>query len=335
MIIFLPKRIRPTGGTSTFAKKFQQAMKAYGHKVTFTFTPQYDVLLASPRAPLRHLLHAKIHGRPIIHRLDGVYYPGTVAGFLWPLHNLPLWIIQTFFADFIVYQSLFCQHSCEMFLGKARVPSTTIYNGVDLQHFRPDGKANELKDNIEQHLFITVSRFRREDQLLPLLTGFQEYRRTYHKNSKLIVIGSIASRLRPLLAQIRPDKNIVLQGIVPNQNLPEYLRAADVFLFTHRNPPCPNNVIEAMSCGLPVCGIADGAMPELVTSGQNGQLAADEGSPYEPRRYDASVFAQTIHQAFLHRKRYATMCRQVVKHRFTLHDMANDYQHVLQTLDRI
>jgi len=42
------------------------------------------------------------------------------------------------------------------------------------------------------------------------------------------------------------------------------LRAADIFLYSHLNPPCPNSVIEAISCGLPVVGFNSGSMSELL-----------------------------------------------------------------------
>ncbi|HMN63001.1 MAG TPA: glycosyltransferase, partial [Anaerolinea sp.] len=38
------------------------------------------------------------------------------------------------------------------------------------------------------------------------------------------------------------------------------------------NPPCPNAVIEALACGLPVVGFAAGSLPELLDT-QSGRMS--------------------------------------------------------------
>ena len=43
--------------------------------------------------------------------------------------------------------------------------------------------------------------------------------------------------------------------------------AGDVFLAFHRNEACPNVVLEAMACGLPILYVESGATPELVGAG--------------------------------------------------------------------
>lgn len=330
MIVFLPIKIAPTGGTSSFAKKIQAGLRKHGHEVIFEYQKKYDVLLASPSAPLKYLLDAKHRHKKIIHRLDGVYYPTSVAGWLYPLHNARLALTRNFFADTIIYQSVYSQKSCERFLGKTSKPAVTIYNGVDTNHFSPQGSKVNLRDTPDQHVFITVSRFRRSDQIVPLIESFNKYQKTQHANSKLVIIGNFIGAVQDIPKQHANNPSLQFLNIVPNGQLPSYLRAADAFLFTHLNPPCPNNVLEAMACGLPICGIADGAMPELVTSGVHGELipATSDGF-YKTRVSNKTAFVQNMVRVIEKKNLFAANCVQRVQEEFNLEKMVKNYLNVL------
>lgn len=50
-----------------------------------------------------------------------------------------------------------------------------------------------------------------------------------------------------------PDyREIIFQGTVPHDLLPDYLNCADVFVLPTSNEGCSNAIIEAMACGLPI-----------------------------------------------------------------------------------
>ena len=342
MRILLPINLQKTGGTSTFARKFKAGMETHGHQVVL-HDPNYklkiinyDALLVSPRAPWPLLRAAKRANIPIIHRLDGVYYPATIAGRKYPIYNLPLRVIRNRLADAIIYQSQYSKKQCDHFLGRLS-PKTyppkpkIIYNGVDTDHFSPSGHAVNLRDNPDQHVFITASRFRRADQIEPLLEAFRVYRSTYEQNSKLVIIGPFDHYPPP-----NSTRQVELVGPVDNKKLPAYLRAADVFLFSHQNPPCPNNIIEAMACGLPICGVADGAMPELTKPGINSQLIPvnDEGFK-NFRKIDPAAMATNLHTIMNTRDQYAIASHQAAVQRFSLSTMIHQYlkvfEHVHQT----
>lgn len=329
MIIFLPARLQPTGGSSTFARKFAAGLQPRSHTVAFARPQYYDLLLANAACPPHHLLHAKARHRPIIQRLDGVYYPMTVAGRAWRFHNFPLWLTSRF-ADHLIYQSDFCRRSAARFLGQISTPHTVIHNGVDTSRFAPSGPQQSLRDHPRQPVCITASRFRRPDQIDPLIATFHHYRRDFAPHSKLVVIGNFEGAVadRPSRYQ---DSSITFRGTIPNENLPAYLRAADVFLCTHLNPPCPNNVIEALACGLPVCGVADGAMPELITPGQTGELlAAPHDGFFTPRQLDVSKIASNLHKIMENRSAYSRRARQQALDHLSLERMIACYLDVFQ-----
>ncbi len=331
MKILLPITLSPTGGTSSFAKKFQKGMRAKGHEVIFKFTPDYDVLLASPRAPWSILRHAKRNNKPIIHRLDGVYYPSTVAGHKYWLYNLPLRIIRNHYATSIIYQSKFSKETCNTFLGRTSTPSQIIYNGVDTNHFTPNGAKAPIRKNADQHIFITASRFRREDQIIPLLKSYQYYRNNIQENSKLVIIGNFSKKLKDIPNQKHPGVDFL--GIIPNEDLPSYLRGADVFVFTHQNPPCPNNVIEAMACGLPICGVADGAMPELIQTDQNGIMLPVATTGFKKtRQLNTQNLGKMMDKSIKNKYAFSQQGIQIAKKNYQLTNMIDSYETILKKL---
>lgn len=331
MKIFLPFKVKDIGGTSTFARKFQAGLANLGHEVFFEFREDYDALFLIVQGPFSYARHAKRHKRPIIQRLDGVYY-WSVAGWRFPLLNAKAALTRHLFTDVTVYQSDYSRASVNRFLGRRLgEQAATIYNGVDLSIFSPEGEQIDLRDNPDQVIFFTASDFRREDQIKPLLEGVSRYREQYNENVRLVLAGSFRGEVAELPKLLEAIPHITLLGKVQNADLPKYARGADVFLFSHLNPPCPNNIIEAMACGLPICGVADGAMPELVTSGENGLLIPAAGSGHWRKRELAlSAFVANLHEVVTHREAWGQASRRIAEARFSLREMAERYADVIQ-----
>lgn len=327
MKIFIPYKVRDTGGSSAFAKKFKKGLQENGHEVFFDFQKDYDVLFVIVQCSPLYLLHAKIHKKKIIHRLDGVYY-WSVARWRYPLLNLAPKLIHKFFSDFTVYQSKYSKYCAEKFLGKRKDKKyTTIYNGVDTKLFSPEGEKINFKDNPDQKLFITVSKFRREDQIMPIIKALKVYAKEYDNNFKLLVIGDFSNKkVASIPPRFKGFTQIKFLGKIKNEDLPKFERSADVFLFSHLNPPCPNIIIEAMACGLPICGVSDGAMKEITIPGENSLLAESKGDAFwKEREYDYEKFAENMDIIIKNKDFYSKNSRKIVKKRFLLDDMVNNY----------
>jgi glycosyltransferase involved in cell wall biosynthesis len=273
-------------------------------------------------------LHAWLKRIPIIQRLDGVYYPQSVAGPWYRWHNLPLKIGYRYFASQVIFQSEYSKQCATTFLGEMPAgPATIIYNGVDTDHFSPVGEAEKLRQNPEQQVFITWSRFRRADQINPLLEAVDRYRQRYSTNCRLVIAGDFSGAVRHLPEQLRQLPYVDYRGVVSNTDLPRLARGADVFLFAHQNPPCPNNVLEAMACGLPICGVADGAMPEITQPGINSELVAARGEGFfSPRSFSLDDFVTNLAHILEHRVSYSAASRQLALDRFNLPLMIERYE---------
>ncbi len=334
MKIFIPFTIRETGGTSSFAKKFKEGLEAQDHTVFFRFQEDYDILFVIVQCSPLYLLHAKFHKRKIVQRLDGVYY-WSVASWKYLLLNFPPRFIHTWFSDFTIYQSHYSQYCADTFLGKCRDQQhALIYNGVSTHVFSPEGeKVETLRDNPQQTVFITVSQFRRSDQILPLIEAMEIYRSRYNTNCKLIIIGDFSREVADIPNRFKKCTYLHFLGTVRNADLPKYERSADVFLMTHLNPPCPNNVIEAMACGLPICGVNDGAMGEITIPGENSRLIPVEGDAFWKRRvYNMSRFADNLAIIMQARDAYAKSSRRIAEQRFELTTMIEKYVQAFESL---
>jgi glycosyltransferase involved in cell wall biosynthesis len=333
MKIFLPFQITGIGGTASFALKFKEGLERQGHEVFFEYRSDYDILFCIVQAPFAYLQEAKRRRKPIVQRLDGMWY-WSVAGWKFPLYNLKAAITRHFFADYTIYQSEYSRSCTKKFLGTKRPdPSSLVYNGVDLDRFSPEGELMNLRDYPEQKLFFTASAFRREDQIVPILHALEIYRKKYGENWKFLVAGTFSGKLAGFEEKLARYKNVVFVGKIENTELPMYERSVDVFLFTHLNPPCPNNILEALGCGLPVSGVADGAMPELITPGMNGLLIPAKGTGFwKPRSLDLEKFADNIQEILTSQDQYSQASRRVALERFSLHQMIEEYSEAMTKL---
>jgi len=327
MRIFIPYTVRDTGGSSSFAKKFKKGLEEKGHEAFFDFRKDYDVLFVIIQCNPLYLLHAKLHKKKIIHRLDGLYY-WSVAKWKYPLLNLAPKIVHKFFSDFTVYQSQYSKYCADKFLGKRKDEKySIIYNGVDVNLFSPEGeKIEKLRDNPDQKIFITASKFRRTDQIMPIIEALEIYKKKYSDNFKFLIIGDFSREITSLPSKFKDFTNLKFLGKIPNEDLPKYERSSDVFLMTHLNPPCPNNIIEAMACGLPICGVNDGAMSELTVPGENSLLIDSEGDAFQKRRaYDIEKFAENLNSIVKNLDSFSKSSREIAKERFSLDEMLSNY----------
>lgn len=302
-------------------------MEKEGHEVFFDFRKDYDVLFIIVQCNPLYLFHAKLHGKKIIHRLDGVFY-WSVAKWKYPFLNFPAKVIHKFFSDFTVYQSKYSKYCADKFLGKRKDNNyALIYNGVDLKKFSPTGeKIENLRDNPEQKIFITASKFRREDQIIPIIKALKIYKEKYDSNFKFLIIGDFSEKLKHIPKKYKKFTQIQFLGKINNDDLPKYERSADVFLMTHLNPPCPNNVLEAMACGLPICGVNDGAMKELTDPGKNSLLIETQGDAFWKRRvYNHKEFARNLNKLVKNKNIHSQNSRTITEERFSLFKMTINY----------
>ena len=278
-------RVESMGGVGSFRLKFAEGLKSHGIEVTHDLAdPNVDfILVLAGTKNLVGLWRARKRGIPIIQRLDGINWVQRIrwTGFRYHLRaeygNANLAFIRRFLADKVVYQSEFTHQWWEDWYGKTRVPFTVIHNAVDLDIYSPK-RAESLttmepppprSDDFsrpapDKYRLLLVegslaggldAGLRWAVKLAENLTNFLPI--------ELLIVGRVdESRKTQILSNAKAD--IKFLGVVPREKIPEIDRSAHLYFSAEVNPPCPNAVIEALACGLPVLGFDTGSLSELV-----------------------------------------------------------------------
>jgi glycosyltransferase involved in cell wall biosynthesis len=148
--------------------------------------------------------------------------------------------------------------------------------GIDLSRFHPRvGPASAARARFglpDRDTVVFVGRLDEEKRIGDLIRAMPQVRR--HVDAQLVVagIGPEHQRLTALAADLGISAYVRLLGFVPDEDLPEFYRAGDVFAIAGIAELQSIVTLEAMASGLPVVAADAVALPHLVKNGQNGYL---------------------------------------------------------------
>lgn len=162
----------------------------------------------------------------------------------------------------------------------ARAPIEVIPNGVDLKLFSTKYTDRELKavrENLglsDEYIIITTSRLVFKNAVDVLIGAIAKL-----KEKKLIVKcliigdGPEKEKLKAKSEKLKVNREIVFLGQIPHNDLPLYLKIADVFVRASRSEGLGSSFLEAMAAGVPVIGTPVGGIPDFLKDGQTGFYA--------------------------------------------------------------
>lgn len=159
-------------------------------------------------------------------------------------------------------------------LARRGVPAGTmtfIPNGVDSDFFTPRAQPSP------EALVLCVARLAKDKDHATLIKAFAKVaEKMPSARLRLVGEGPEEKALHNLLAQFPPEieASVEFAGACADPR-PHYAQAA-VFALASRRESLPNSILEAMSCGLPVCATGVGGVPGLVAQGENGLLCQPE-----------------------------------------------------------
>lgn len=263
------------GGMVSFQAKFINGLEARNIPYTFDLTHPENtaILVIGGTRQLWKLWRAKRRGVRVVQRLNGMNWLHRVentpprAALRAEINNRILAFIRRFLADRIVYQSEFSRDWWNQVYGERQLPIRVVYNGVDLEKYSPNGGETPPDDHfrivlVEGHLsgayargLETAVRLAQnvvDDVALPI---------------ELMVVGDVSNVVKARAHSMAPDLWITWRGVVPRESIPSINRTAHVLFSTDLNAACPNSVVEALACGLPVVAYDTGALSELVNEG--------------------------------------------------------------------
>ncbi|MBN1493695.1 MAG: glycosyltransferase family 4 protein [Candidatus Omnitrophica bacterium] len=260
-LLYIPfQRREGNSGPSRFRQNLKRHLAL--QKIPYLKKPDKAKILFFPTScPIEMIEKVKANGGRVIQRLDGVYYPSK-HGEGFEVFNAVARKIYCNYADFVVFQSNYSKEQCfSMFGDKPDSKYRIICNGADTKYFYPALKMNTIQSNKRVRL-ITTGYFRNLDMLEPVIKACDVLKDTF--NLELVVLGPINNE--GLIAYSQRNyithKKTTKLHVLANE-----LRKSHIFIYSHLNPPCPNSVVEAISCGLPVVGFDSGAMRELLPFG--------------------------------------------------------------------
>jgi glycosyltransferase involved in cell wall biosynthesis len=159
-------------------------------------------------------------------------------------------------------------------LGAEEEKLQVIYNGVDLDRFKPEaasGAKVRKKLGITQDAVVaaTVRRLVYKNGIDILL---ETARITVQKNPRLVYLvigkGPDFNDVKARVLQLGLEKNFVLAGFVSDEDLPSYYNAADFFVLPSKSGEgLPLVALEAMACGLPLLATDVGGTKEIMIKG--------------------------------------------------------------------
>jgi glycosyltransferase involved in cell wall biosynthesis len=303
-----------------------------GIQVTHSLDGKTDaVLLTGASRDIAGLLRARRRGVPIVQRLDGInwlhkrLHTGVRHYLRSEYGNRLLALLRSRVVTAIVYQSGFVQGWWARQFGPERIPSTVIHNGVDLAVFTPRGPGKRPTD----HFRILLVEGRLQGGYETGLETALEL--TAQLSSSLSVELTVAGLVSPDLQASIQKKNrfpITWAGVLAGDEIPSLDRSAHLLYSADINAACPNSVIEALACGLPVAAFNTGALPELVT-GEAGRLAPYGGNPWKLEKPDIPALAAAASEILHDQARFRGAARRRAESSFSLDVMVEKYLQVL------
>jgi 1,2-diacylglycerol 3-alpha-glucosyltransferase len=156
---------------------------------------------------------------------------------------------------------------------------TVIPTGTNLEPFvHADGKAlRKEKGWQDETVLISVGRLAPEKNWDSLLHAFAKAR-AQRSDLRLVLIGDGPAKqnLEHLVSELGVAEHVTFTGSLPFDEVPTYLKAADVFTFASVTETQGLVTIEAMAAGLPIVAVDGSGTRESVNHGKQGFLVEND-----------------------------------------------------------
>ncbi len=259
--------------------------------------------------------------------------------------NWLMLLIRNRLAHAVIYQSEFARNWWQREYGDAGVEHTVIHNGVDLDEFTPNGDGSP-PDEFWRLLLVEGSLMGGYEMGLESAVELavkladclqQDAHKSLRRPVELCVAGKVSpevkkewqGRLSALGSSVeRQTFRLNWAGLVPGERVPQLDRTAHLLFSADLNAACPNSVIEALACGLPVVAFNTGALNELVR-GDAGRIVAYGGDPWKLDPPDTDTLAAASLEVLQNLDHHRKAARQCAVDGFNIDRVVDDYLRVL------
>ena len=333
-VCILP-RLEGLGGPASFRARLVAGLKE--RAVPLVNSPSdpacKTILVIGGISRLPELWQARRRGVRIVQRLNGMNwihrkrFTGLRHFVRSEWNNFILATIRRSLADHIIYQRNFARTWWQTVYQAVRAPHSVIYNGVDLQAFHPEGDHDRPESHYRLLLVEGQLGGGNEQGLENAFLLARHLNWTVDRKVELVVVGNVPTRLRERFDRQTPDV-ITWAGVVKRDQIPAVDRSAHVLFSADLNAACPNSVIEALACGLPVVAYSTGSLPELI-AGDAGQVVPWGSNYWKLEPPDIPMLAEAARSILFDQPRYRQAARARAEEAFGLTNMVERYLGVL------
>lgn len=332
-ICILPRKLG-LGGPASFQARLSEALRLQGIKVTYDpdDLAVSAILVVGGTRHMAELRHAHRRGVRIVQRLNGMNWVHKQK-FTGLKHFIRAeygnWVLSTIrhdLADRIVYQSQFTQGWWQRAYGSVKAVGKIIYNGVELNEYTPLG--NNCRPNDRYRMLLVEGHLGGgyEQGLITAVKAAELLNQRLDKPLELMIVGDTPKALKQ---QVNTHKiDLLWKGVVKRYEIPEIDRSAHFLFSADVNAACPNAVIEALACGLPVIGYDTGALPELLINGA-GRIAAYGGDPWKLEKPDLYALLDAAQEVLKNQEAFNLAARKRAERAFDINTIASSYLQVL------
>lgn len=256
-------------------------------RVLDTFKPDVVLLYAVPTSGWAVVREATRRKIPVVFRSFDILselVPRVISG---PVHVLERWTYAR--CDRVLVSSPAVADYIER-LSRGRTASELLRLSVDTERFAPGGDASGVRATYDiphdARVAVFVGTLFPFAGLMRLLDDWDRLRSDDPSLHLLIVGGGPQEeQLRERVARLSDPAGVTMTGMVPYDQVPDFIRAADVGVCPFEVLPVtkdinPVKVVGYLACGLPtVCSTLEGTMAVLPHE-QSGVLYAEPGEAY-------------------------------------------------------
>jgi len=239
----------------------------------------YLVSSALPPFPELVVRIAKMRGVKLVVNQNGVAIPAYHGTKLEIINKPRRFLLEH--ADHVIYQSMYCKVSSDIFLTTKVSSYSILMNPVDVTQFS-DKKRGLTTSPPMLLLAGSHGHFHRVKAAVDVVRCLKEKGVTVC----LKIIGRLAwnASVEYCLAEVQQYCDLMgvkecveIGGTYSQEEAAGLYRMADILLHTKYNDPCPRVVVEAMASGLPVVYSASGGVGELVGMDAGIGVSVPEG----------------------------------------------------------
>jgi len=160
----------------------------------------------------------------------------------------------------------------------AKCPVDVVPNGVDINKFQPPQiNKQDLRSRLgiiaQEKVIITVSRLVNKNGIGDLIEAVGRLTVSSKQLTvKLLVLGTgpLEENLKREVDDLKLKNKVLFLGNIPNEQVPQYLAIADVFVRPSLSEGLGNVFLEAMAVGGPIIGTRVGGIPDFLRGGETG-----------------------------------------------------------------